>query len=204
MEKLLIIGASGHGKVLADIATATNKYCEIAFVDDNVSITECMGFPVIGTTDDLGKYAADYQMIVAIGNAVSRKRITDKILRVHGRLATLVHPEAVVSEYASIGDGCAIMPGAVINAGAVVGNSCIVNTCASIDHDCQISDYVHLAVGAHLAGTVSVGEGTWIGIGAVVNNNISICDGCMIGAGAVVVNDITVPDTYIGVPAKKK
>ena len=95
------------------------------------------------------------------------------------------------------------MAGAVINSGARIGTGCIVNTCASVDHDCNVGDYVHIAVGSHLCGTVSMGDETWIGAGAIVSNNISICSECMIGAGAVVVKDIKESGTYVGVPAKK-
>ena len=94
-----------------------------------------------------------------------------------------------------------IMAGAVINPYAKLGKGCIVNTCASVDHDCEVRDYVHVAVGAHLCGTVEVGAYTWIGAGATVSNNISICPECMIGAGAVVVKDIVEAGTYVGVPA---
>ena len=202
MNNLLIIGASGHGKVIADIALATKKYREIAFLDDDENISECMGFPVIGKVSDLDQCVSEYEMVVAIGNAQTRRRIMEQIEAAGGTHATLVHPQAVVSEYASIGIGTVIMPGTVINAGATIGKGCIVNTSASIDHDCKIGDYVHVSVGAHLAGTVSIDACTWVGIGAVVSNNIHICGQCMIGAGAVVVSDITAPGTYIGVPAK--
>ena len=80
---------------------------------------------------------------------------------------------------------------------------CIINTCASVDHDCVLEDFVHVAVGAHVAGTVSIGAGTWIGAGATVSNNLQICGGCMIGAGAVVIKSITESGTYVGVPAEK-
>lgn len=88
------------------------------------------------------------------------------------------------------------------NPGAGIGTGCIVNTSSSVDHDCVIGNYVHVAVGAHLSGTVNVGEGTWIGTGSTISNNVNICGGCMIGAGAVVIKNIDVPGTYIGVPAK--
>lgn len=201
MDKLLIIGASGHGKVIADIALATKRYREIAFLDDDESISECMGFPVVGKTCDLKRWVSDYEMIVAIGNAQTRRRIMERIAADNGTVATLIHPQAVVSDFASIDAGTVVMPGTVIHAGTTIGKGCIVNTGASVDHDCEIGDYVHVAVGAHLAGTVSVGEHTWVGIGAVVSNNLSICGDCMIGAGAVVVKDIAEPGTYVGVPA---
>lgn len=202
MNKLLIIGASGHGKVIADIALATKKYREIAFLDDDENISDCMGFAVLGKVSDLVHYVPEYEMVVAIGNAQTRCRIMEQIEAAGGTLATLIHPQAVVSEYASIGIGTVVMPGTVINAGATIGKGCIVNTSASVDHDCRIGNYVHVSVGAHLAGTVSIDECTWVGIGAVVSNNIHICGHCMIGAGAVVVSDITAPGTYVGVPAK--
>ena len=203
MRKLLIVGASGHGRVVADIAIALGKYEAIAFADDDTSITECMGFPVIGQISDLNRFVSEYEYFVAIGNVAHRSRISTAIKEINGILATLIHPQAVVSSYATIGDGCAVMPGAVINAGAQIGTGCIINTCASVDHDCRLDDYVHVAVGAHLAGAVSVGYGTWIGAGAVIRNNIDICGQCMIGAGAVVVKNITQSGTYVGVPARK-
>lgn len=203
MSKLLVIGASGHGKVIADIALEVNVYREISFLDDDESISECMGFPVIGKVIDLERYISEYEMVVAIGNAQTRRRIMEQAVAAGAIIATLIHPQAVVSKYAVVGAGTVVMSGAVINADAVVGRGCIVNTSASIDHDCQVGDCVHVAVGAHLAGTVSVGAEAWIGIGAVVSNNIHICGQCMIGAGAVVVSDITEPGTYVGVPARR-
>ena len=95
------------------------------------------------------------------------------------------------------------MAGAVINPGTHIGKGCIINTCSSVDHDCIVGDYVHIAVGSHLCGTVIVGDGTWIGAGATVSNNVSICTNCIIGAGAVVVNDIKECGTYVGVPARR-
>lgn len=90
-----------------------------------------------------------------------------------------------------------------MNPGAVIGKGCIINTCASVDHDCRVEDFVHVSVGAHVAGTVRIGERTWVGAGATVSNNVRICDDCMIGAGAVVVKDIMERGTYVGVPAER-
>ena len=93
------------------------------------------------------------------------------------------------------------MAGVVINTGSIIGDGCIINTSSSIDHDCIVSNYVHVSVGAHLAGTVKVGENTWVGAGATISNNIDVCNDCMIGAGAVVISHIQSPGTYIGIPA---
>jgi sugar O-acyltransferase (sialic acid O-acetyltransferase NeuD family) len=195
MKRLAIIGASGHGKVVADIAKK-NGYKEIVFLDDDESRTECGGYPVIGNSSVAGNLQADY--FVAIGNPAIRKKIMDRI----GNCVTLIHPAAILANNVEIGDGTVVMAGAVINPDVKIGRGCIINTCSSVDHDCVVGDYVHLAVGAHLCGTVHAGNRTWIGAGATVSNNISICEGCTIGAGAVVIRNIEEPGTYIGVPAE--
>ncbi|MFR1517255.1 MAG: acetyltransferase [Clostridia bacterium] len=196
MKKLAIVGASGHGKVIADIAKKVG-YQEIVFLDDDRSINNCGPYPVVGTSQDAKRIEAD--IIVGIGNASIRQRIQSNIG--NAQLITLIHPNAVIADDVKLGKGTVVMAGAVINTGTEVGDGVIVNTCASIDHDCVIEDYVHVAVGSHLCGTVTVGKKTWIGAGATVSNNVNICSGCVIGAGAVVIHDITVTGTYIGVPA---
>lgn len=198
MKQLIIIGASGHGKVVADCAVK-NGYEHIVFLDDDESVTHCGKYQVMGRSAEADRLPGD--VIVAIGNAGFRKKIqteTDE-----RRLVTLIHPEAVVGDDVEIGAGSVVMAGAVINPGSRVGKGVIVNTCSSIDHDCKIGDFVHVAVGAHLAGSVEVEEASWIGAGAIVNNNLRICGSCVIGAGAVVVKDIREAGTYVGVPARR-
>ncbi len=197
MNRLTIIGASGHGKVAADIARLMG-YEEIVFLDDDSSLIKCGRYPVVGKASDAASLEAD--VFVAIGSAETRRKIMNEV----GHCVTLIHPSAVIAEDVKIGEGTVIMAGAVINPGSVIGRGCIVNTCSSVDHDCSVSNYVHVSVGAHLCGTVSIGEGTWIGAGATVRNNTCICAQCMIGAGAVVVHDIEQAGTYVGVPARKK
>lgn len=197
-KRLIIIGAGGHGKVVADIALL-NGYDEIFFLDDNCVGKTCAGFPVVGKVFDFKKYENQlYDFIVAIGNAYIREKIQNKLARV----TTLIHPKSTISRCVSLGMGTVVMAGAVINSDAKIGKGCIINTSASVDHDSVIGDFVHVAVGAHLAGNVIVGTKSWIGIGACVKNNVKIIDGCMIGAGSVVVNDISTSGTYVGVPAK--
>ena len=196
VKRLVIIGASGHGKVIADIAVK-NGYEDIVFLDDNENVKECAGFPVIGKTCEAMKMDGD--KIVAIGNAKIRERIQEGL----NDVVTLIHPDAVVSRRVEIGAGSVVMAGAVINSDTVIGKGCIINTGASVDHDCKIADYVHVSVGSHLSGTVHVGERTWIGAGATVSNNVNICGDCMIGAGTVVIKDINEAGTYVGVPARE-
>ncbi|PSJ81258.1 acetyltransferase [Neisseria iguanae] len=199
MNKLIIIGASGHGKVVADIADK-NGYEEIYFLDDNDSQKDCAGFPVIGKLAEISKYE-DCDFVVAIGNSKIRKKITEKIQGYN--IVSLIHPNAIISRRVSIGRGTVVMAGAVINSDTKIGESCIVNTGATVDHDCSISDYCHISVGTHIAGTVSIGLGTWIGAGAVVSNNLKIASDSFIGAGGVVIKDIFESGTYVGNPVRR-
>lgn len=199
MNRLLIIGASGHGKVVADIAVHCG-YKDIAFLDDDESLKSCLNYPVIGISMDIEKYI-DADFFVAIGNPKTREKVQRKLAGMN--IVSLVHPDAVIAPDVAIGKGTAVMAGAVINPGSVIGEGCIINTGATVDHDNRIEDFVHVSVGCHLAGTVTVGKSTWIGVGAVVSNNVNICGGCTIGAGAVVIKDISEPGTYVGVPAKR-
>ena len=199
MKQLIIIGASGNGKVVADIARQTG-HDDIRFLDDNTDLKCCGGYPVVGKSGDFADFNCDF--FVAIGNPVVRQRISERLEEAGKRIAILIHPKAIIAENVSIGTGSVVVAGAVINPYATICKGCIVNTCASVDHDCVIGDYVHISVGAHVAGACTIGERTWIGAGATVSNNISICPDCMIGAGAVVIKNIEKPGVYIGIPAK--
>lgn len=202
-EKLLIIGASGHGKVVADIALKMNKWKSIAFLDDDESIKSSLGIEIIGKSDDVSAYLADYDVIVGVGKNTTRENIQEKLQAEGASIPNLIHPSAIIGEQVAMGVGTVIMAGVVINCCTEIGNGCIVNTGATIDHDNLIEDYVHISPGVRLAGTVKVGQGSWLGIGSVVSNNVYITGGCMVGAGSVVVKDINETGTYIGVPVKK-
>ena len=200
-KALVIIGAGGHGKVVADTALK-NGYENIVFFDRNGEIKTCGGFPVLGKNDMTEQYKF-WDFFVAIGNADIREKISEFLKEKECNIVSLIHPNAIIGRGVKIGKGTAVMAGAVINADAVIGEGCIINTASSADHDCVVGDYSHISVGAHLAGTVFVGKKTWIGAGATVSNNIEICGECMIGAGAVVLKNISEKGTYIGVPAVK-
>ena len=196
--KLTIIGASGHGKVIASIANLCG-YNEIEFLDDNPYIESCAGFPVVGKSELAS--GIDNDIFVGIGNAEVRENLMRKFSDKH--MPTLIHPGAVIAQGTRIGKGTVVMPGAVVNPGAVIGDGVIVNTASSVDHDCVVHDFVHISVGSHLCGMDEIGEKCWIGAGVTVINQIRICPGCVIGAGAVVVRDINEKGTYVGVPARK-
>lgn len=200
-EKVIIIGASGHGKVVADVVIQAGDQV-IGFLDDNTDISDTfVGFPVLGTVDKFTDYLGS-KFIVAIGNAEIRESIVKKLQGVSWY--TAIHPKAIISDMdTSISEGTVVMADAVINAGATIGKHCIINTGAIVEHDNKLEDFVHISVGAKVAGNVHVGRRTWIGIGSTVSNNLEICEDCMIGAGAVVVDDTKISGIYIGVPAKR-
>ncbi len=202
MKKIAILGASGHGKVIADIALL-NGYDEIVFLDDDVSIRSIGTYQVVGKTTEISGLKSDgYVFLVGIGNSSIRQRMQNTLVQSGCNVTTLIHPQAVIASDVAVGLGAVVMAGAIINSGSVIGEGCIINTGASVDHDNFVGAFSHISVGAHTAGTVTIGERCWIGIGAIVSNNIKIRNDCMIGAGAVVVKDIEEVGTYVGVPAR--
>lgn len=200
-EQVIIIGASGHGKVVADIIQKSGDIV-VGFLDDNPDLKEnFIDFPVLGKIEKFQDYQ-NCKFVIAIGNADIREKIANKLENV--MWYTAIHPSAQISDIdISIGEGTVVMANAVINSSAVIGKHCIINSGSVVEHDNYIEDYVHISVGAKVAGTVHVGKKSWIGIGAVVRNNLSICEDCMIGAGAVVVKNIEESGKYIGVPARR-
>lgn len=202
-KHLLILGASGHGKVVADIAIKMNQWQSIAFLDDNREIKSTIGLSVIGPTSAADNYTDDYDIFVGIGNNATRQKVQGMLEAKGAAIPTLIHPNAVVGLDVNIGVGTVIMAGAVVNCSTRIGKGCIINTGATVDHDSCLGDFVHISPGAHLAGSVTVGGGSWLGIGSIVSNNVNIIGCCKIGAGAVVVRDLTESGTYVGVPVRR-
>lgn len=202
-DKLIIIGASGHGRVVADIAIRMNQWNKIAFLDDDESIKSSMNIDVIGKSDDTLKYIDDFDIFVAIGDNKTREAVQNRIQVEGASIPVLIHPSAVIGYQVEIGRGTVIIAGAIINCCTKIGEGCIINTGATIDHDNVIGDFVHISPGAHTAGAVNIGKRTWLGIGSIVTNNICITDDSIIGAGAVVLKDISKKGIYFGVPAQK-
>lgn len=196
---MYLFGASGHGKVIKEILNASGIKV-MAFVDDNPNVKECGGRPVLHDATRLSP------MIVSIGVNRIRKTIVERLQTInpHIEFGTAIHPSAIISPTAKIGEGTVIMAGAVVNADAVIGKHCIINTGATVDHDCVIEDYCHVAPGVNISGASHIGEGSWIGVGSCVIQCINIGKNCMIGAGSVVVKDIADNVTAYGCPAKVK
>lgn len=197
MNRLLIIGAGGHGKVAEDIARL-NGYTDVYFLDDNLNSE----LPVIGSTNDFSKFIDDSDFFIAIGNSEIRKNFFDKLKAYNASIINLIHPNATISNSATIGEGVLVAAGAFVGPSACVCNGAIVNTLSSIDHDCYLGEFSHVSAGVHTAGGTKIDSFTFVGVGSTVIKNI--CSHCFIGAGAVVVKEITEKGTYIGVPARLK
>lgn len=204
-KKVIIFGASGHARVIADIIKKSGDDI-VGFLDDNDDIqgkTIFDGKIVLGDTgeESVKKYS-DCYFIIGIGSNRVRKIISGKYPNL--KWYTAIHPSSIIGSEVSINEGTAIMAGTVINTGTVIGKHCIVNTSSSLDHDNILEDYVHISPGAHLAGTVKISEGTWICAGVTVINNITIGKNNIVGSGATVIRSIVEEDsTFIGVPVKK-
>lgn len=199
-NQVIIIGASGHAKVIADIVIKSGDKL-LGFLDDGENLpSELLGYPILGKVCSICKYINTANFIIGIGSNIIRKSLAEKFYDVKWYIA--IHPSAQLGLDIIIGEGTAIMANVVINTSAKVGKHCIINTGSIIEHDNIIEDYVHISPQASLGGTVTIGELTHIGIGATIKNNISICGGCIIGAGAVVVKNIDIRGTYVGVPAR--
>lgn len=197
-KKLIIIGAGGHGKVLADIATQMKQWEEIVFLDDTVGEEDILGFKIIGTSLDIAKYQNTADFIIALGDNRIRERFYHQLKSLNISIATLIHPKAIIASNVEISEGTVIMPGAIINVSSRIGKGTIINTGATVDHDCIIGDFIHLSPGVHIAGGVSVGDRTWLGIGSSVINGTNISHDVVIGAGSCVITDILNEGTYVG------
>lgn len=196
MNNYIIVGAGGHGAVVAEIIEEFGLKIE-CFVDKKTFNNGVCGYPVLmeETLSDVG----GAKFIIGIGDNKVRKQNVLSKSRQYGKA---IHPSSYISKRAKVAAGTVVMAGACINANVHLGEHCIINTNATIEHDCSLGDYVHVAPAAALAGNVTVGEGALIGIGAVVIPGITIGKWAIIGSGAVVINDV--PDFTIvaGVPAK--
>lgn len=197
-KEVIVIGAGGHGKVIADIIIKSGDRV-IGFLDDGCTEKNILGYPILGKTEDCLKYK-DKEFFVAIGNNAVRKKISEKYNML--KFYTAIHPSAVIAMDVEIGEGSCVMAGVVINTSARIGKHCIINSGSVVEHDNKLADFVHLSPGAVLCGTVSVGECTHIGGGATVKNNTNISGDTVIGVGAAVVKDIDISGVYCGVPAR--
>lgn len=203
MKRLAIIGASGHGKVVAEIALSSS-WDSVDFYDDAFPSKETIDdFSISGDFRRLLEISESYDGFhVAIGDNRTRLNILHHLQNLDLPCPNIIAPSSVISQSASLGVGIAIMANVVINAKTSLGDGVILNTSCSVDHDCKISDGVHISPGAHLAGNVSVGFYSWIGISSSIIHGKIIGNNTIIGGGSVVISDIPNNVTAVGVPTK--
>ncbi|MBD1390507.1 acetyltransferase [Neiella sp. HB171785] len=204
MTRLVILGAGGHGKVVADVAQLSQDYDKLLFLDDAFErIGECAGLPVAGPLSDFSRYINEHtHFFVAMGSCAGRQSWLQQLLAAKAQLATLIHPTAIIAHSVVIESGVLICAGAIINPDSKIGLGVIINTGATIDHDCVIGAYSHVCPGVSIAGMVHVGELCWLGIGANVIQLITIADHCTLGAGATLIHSTQAGQTLVGVPAR--
>lgn len=185
MRRLLIIGAGGHGRSVAEAVLLANEYELVGFVDDswpdNSAVWE---YPILGDTDNLASYRKQVDSaIVAIGNNAVRAKLQSRLVDTGMKIATIIHPRAVVSPRAALGEGSAIMAGAIVGTEARLGLGVIVNCGAVVDHHCRVGDFAHLGVDASMAGGSVLCGSAWMQAGSSLGYQVEVSPGDIIGPG---------------------
>jgi len=206
-KTIVIWGASGQAKVVADIIRRVGEYEIAGFIDDinlERKDSEFCNSKILGGREVLNNLIKRKvrHIIIGFGDCVSRLKLSEEVLKLGFKLAKAVHPTACIAEDVVIGEGTVVAAGAVISPWSTIGRSVIINTGANVGHDCEIGDSAHIGPGVTLAGDVRIGKISWIGVGSVVRDKIRIGSNTMIGAGSLVLKDL--PDNVIayGTPAK--
>lgn len=208
-DELLIIGAGGHGKVVAETAIASKIFKNIYFLDDNYNkiedrkIREKLNIigPIKNISDEYFKNKFRHAF-VAIGESNLRLSLIKELKDNNYIVPSLMHPSALISPSAKIGDGSILLPNSVVCGETLIGEGVIINTSCSVDHQCNIHSGAHICPGVNIAGEVIIGKKSWIGIGACIKQCIKIGENVTVGAGAAVVNDLPDSVVAVGVPAK--
>ena len=201
-QPIVVYGAGGHGKVVAEILLASRQ--QIAgFVDDNPALSgsHVLGFPVFAAAEWLQQNAGA-KVALGIGDNSQRELVANQIASFDGKLIAVIHPSAIVARSASVGAGVVIMPGAILNPECRIGDGAIVNTGAIVEHDVRVGRYAHLAPRCVTGGGAQIGDFAQIGIGAVMLPGKRVGNHAVIGAGAVVIEDIPANVVASGVPAR--
>ena len=210
--ELYILCAGGHASVLIDILSRSSKKVEGIF-DDNKDLVgkEISGTSIIGTLADISSLDKNRTLLInGLGNIPNtkssnlnkRELIYTNLKKLGYSFKSIISPDAIISDKATIKEGCQIISSAVINSGVTIGENCIINTSATIDHNCKIGFNTHIAPGAIICGGVVIGASCHIGAGAIIVPGVEISDGAVIGAGAVVLNNVSENETVVGNPAK--
>ena len=203
--KVIIIGSSGHAKVVIDALIKCGNYSIVGLVDDFRGLNEeTLCIPVIGKVSDVPILEANkYNWIIAVGDNLARFQIYNKLLELKLNYINVIHPSAIIGMNVTLGVGNFIAAGAIINSGTTIKDHCIVNTGAQLDHDNELQSFASVAPNAATGGNVTIGQGSHLGIGSCVKEKVSIGRQTVIGAGSVVLNNIGKFRVAYGVPCKE-
>ena len=203
-KKLLIIGAGGHGRSVAEAALESSNWNEIHFADDIVDAVQSVnGLPVVGNLKSYTRLGAAYNgVVVAIGNNEIRARILSDCIKLNLPVVSIIHPRAFVSQFAEINIGTTVLAGAAVGANAKIGTGCLINCNTCVDHDCVLDDYVHLGVGVHLAGGVVVGRSAILYAGTCAGYHVEIPEGTTWGPGAALTHSFMLENESQSVAAE--
>lgn len=206
-NEVVIWGAGGHGKVVADILTGLDSCNVFGFFEDEENQTDkdiflgknvYKGFERLLEARDEGAT----HIIFGFGDCSARMKCISLLEETGLSSMCAIHYRATIARDVAIGEGVAVMAGAVVNPGSAIGGHSIINTGCTIDHDCSLGIAVHVGPGVHLGGRVSIGDGTWVGLGALISDGLAVGSNVVVGAGSVVLHDIPDNVVAIGCPAK--
>lgn len=199
---VIIVGAGGHGRVVAEIVQCSGATV-LGFVDDGLSAgTSVLGLPVIGPMSVLAQQPRPVSIALGIGDNARRRAVACLCFGQGLELRAWLHPTAVVSVSARIGRGSVVGPLAVVNPEAQLGDGVIVNSAAVVEHECVVGDFAHLSPNSAMAGRSRVGQESHLGIGACTIQGVRIGARTVIGAGSVVTRDIGDDVVAFGSPAR--
>ncbi len=205
--RVLILGAGGHGQVVANallaMQAAGSPIAPIGYVDDDASAQGSvrLGLPVLGGRADLPRIEHD-GVIVGVGDNALRRALFVELCGAGETIVTAVHPTAVISAGATLGRGTVVCAQAVVGTDVHVGDNVVVNALALLGHHTVVADHVHIGPGAHLGGEIAVGEGVLVGLGANVMSRRHLGAWCSVGAGALVDKAVAPATVVVGVPAR--
>jgi sugar O-acyltransferase (sialic acid O-acetyltransferase NeuD family) len=206
MEEILLVGGGGHCRSCIDVIEMENKYHIAGIIEVAEEVNQSvLGYPIIGTDDDLQKLVKKYQIFfITIGQIESANVRIEKfayLKKLGASFPVIISPLAHVSKHSAIGEGTIIMHNVVVNAGAQIGRNCIINTGSIIEHDVVIGDHCHISTGAVVNGGTKIGTKTFLGSNSATKQNIEIGEGAFVKSGVTLSVDIGPNERF---PEKKK
>jgi acetyltransferase EpsM len=203
---IVLIGGGGHARVVADAFHAEGRGAELAGYLDwepSAEMTTRTGLPYLGP-DEGYRWNGRHGILCfgGLDGAAGRREAVRRLATSVGGWASVIHPDAVISAKATIGEGSVVCAGVIVNTGARIGAHSVINTGAVVEHDVVLGEHVQVSPGAILGGGVSVGAGGYVGLGAVLRDHVTVGDGAVVGMGSVVTKDVPARMLAVGHPAR--